>query len=107
MSGIAASWLPDGRRLHLHHGPIDLIVSAEGAERDAALAAVVARFDGLLEGLVAELDVLRRPIGPMESPGVKHRAAPDPPPGRALRFPPSCRALPSVLWSTVISAPPT
>ena len=59
MSGIAVAWLPDGRRLHLHHGPIDLIVSAEGAERDAALAAAVARFDGLLEGLVAELDVLR------------------------------------------------
>ena len=89
MSGIAASWLPDGRRLHLHHGPIDLIVSAEGAERNAALAAAVARFDGLLEGLVAELDVLRRPIGPMESPGVKHRAAPVPPPsGRALHAPP-------------------
>ena len=25
-----ATWLPDGRRLHLNHGPIDLIVEAFG-----------------------------------------------------------------------------
>lgn len=89
MSGAEASWLPDRRRLHLHHGPIDLIVSAEGPGRERAFEAAVARIDGLLERLVAELDMLRRPIGPKESPGVKHRAAPVPPPsGRALHAPP-------------------
>ena len=31
MSGPQASLLSDGRRLHLNHGPIDLIVEAFGA----------------------------------------------------------------------------
>lgn len=57
--------LPDGR-LHLQHGPIDLIAAAEG--RDNAVAAArrhaVARFDGLLEELVAELPALREPVRP-------------------------------------------
>ncbi len=60
MNGPETSWLPDGRRLHLHHGPIDLIVSAEGPEREVAFKAAIARFDGMLEALVSELDVLRR-----------------------------------------------
>ena len=60
MNGPEASWLPDGQRMHLHHGPIDLIVSAEGPGREAAFKAAIARFDGLMEALVAELDVLRQ-----------------------------------------------
>ncbi len=55
----------DGR-LHLQHGPIDLIVAAEG-EDAAVLAArrrAAARFDGLLEELVAELPALRAPVRP-------------------------------------------
>ncbi|PVH28081.1 UPF0280 family protein [Pararhodobacter oceanensis] len=56
--------LPDGRRLHLGHGPIDLIVQAEGAPDAVAegYRRAVARFDGLLEELVAELPLLRRPV---------------------------------------------
>ena len=30
MSGPQIAWLPDGRRLHLQHGPIDLIIEAFG-----------------------------------------------------------------------------
>lgn len=58
-----AALLPDGRRLHLNHGPIDLIVEADAPSRQAAYAAAIARFDGLLEELVAELPDLRRPAG--------------------------------------------
>ncbi|WP_082143596.1 UPF0280 family protein [Nitratireductor soli] len=65
MTGPAVSWLPDGRRLHLNHGPIDLIVEAFGpdVERRAAFRQAVACFQTVLEQLVAELPALRRPVG--------------------------------------------
>lgn len=63
MSCAQAAWLPGGR-LHLHHGPIDLVISAEGPARAAALRAAAARFDGLLDSLVTELAALRRPLAP-------------------------------------------
>lgn len=61
MTGPQVSLLPDGRRLHLHHGPIDLIVEAFGAPEAITRAYRVAaeRFDGLLAELVAELHWLR------------------------------------------------
>jgi ApbE superfamily uncharacterized protein (UPF0280 family) len=62
-AGPKAGLLADGRRLHLQHGPIDLVVEAFG-ETDAVQAAYQAaarRFDGLLEGLCAELPLLRAP----------------------------------------------
>jgi ApbE superfamily uncharacterized protein (UPF0280 family) len=59
MAALAAA-LPDGR-LHLQHGPIDLIVSAEGPAAAAAREAAAARFAGLLDSLVAELPRLRDP----------------------------------------------
>ena len=55
---FAADILP-GDRLHLQHGPIDLVIGAEG-DRDAAFAAAKCAFDGVLEGLVDELPLLRR-----------------------------------------------
>lgn len=57
--------LPDGRRLHLQHGPIDLIVGADGPadEVRAAYAQAVARFETVLTELVAELPILRSPAG--------------------------------------------
>ena len=66
MSTYYAALLPDGHRLHLQEGPIDLIIGAEGdrAEVDAAYAQAVQAFDGLLAGLVAELPLLRAPIAP-------------------------------------------
>lgn len=56
---IEASLLPDGRRLHLHQGPIDLIIEAFGSGRNIAYERAVLRFDGLLQELVDELPALR------------------------------------------------
>lgn len=55
--------LPDGRRLHLQDGPIDLIVQAFGNEEAVAAAycAAAQRFTGLLDELCAELSILRAP----------------------------------------------
>lgn len=63
MNGPQAHWLDDGRRLHLDHGPIDLIVEASGApeERRAAYRQAVERFQTILSELVSELPELRRP----------------------------------------------
>ena len=63
MTGAEAHWLPDRRRLHLHHGPIDLILQAWGepAALAAAYDAAHARFQTILEELVAELPALRSP----------------------------------------------
>jgi len=62
--------LPDGRRLHLGHGPIDLIIEADGAPAAVAegYRRAMARFDGLLEELVAELPLLRQPARPGACP---------------------------------------
>jgi len=63
MSGPTAALLPDGR-LHLQHGPIDIVISADGA-RDAvedAFEAAAGRFASVLNELVEELPRLRRPM---------------------------------------------
>ena len=64
MTDAQATWLPDGRRLHLHHGPIDMIIDVIGPGRQAGLARAVARFKTLLDELVTELARLRSPGGP-------------------------------------------
>ncbi len=53
-----------GGRLHLHHGPIDVVLRAWGEAEQVAAAerAAASRFDGLLEELVAELPALRRDV---------------------------------------------
>lgn len=55
--------LPDGRRLHLQDGPIDLIVEAAGAPATIAAAyhAAAARFCFVLDELCTELTELRAP----------------------------------------------
>ena len=60
--------LPDGRRLHLHDGPIDLIVEAFGVVREVELAyrAAGARFVTVLDELCGELSCLRRARSPDE-----------------------------------------
>ncbi|MBM3600211.1 MAG: UPF0280 family protein [Alphaproteobacteria bacterium] len=62
MTRAVAALLDDGR-LHLQHGPIDLIIAADGApdEVAAGFGQARARFDGLLESLVRELPLLRSP----------------------------------------------
>ena len=54
--------LPDGRRLHLQDGPIDLIVEAHGraADIEIAYAAAAESLTGLLDRLCQELTQLRR-----------------------------------------------
>lgn len=64
MTGPVARLLPDGERLHLQHGPIDLIIGADG-QRDLAFRAAWARFGTILAELVAELAILRREVGEM------------------------------------------
>src|SRR5882757_7380604 len=59
-------YLADGRRLHLHDGPIDLIVEASGSESNmrAAYDAAARRVTGLLDELCGELPLLRRAADP-------------------------------------------
>ncbi|WP_300064037.1 UPF0280 family protein [uncultured Roseobacter sp.] len=61
--GPKAHLLPDRQRLHLQHGPIDLIIGAEG-QRRVAFEAAVARFETILDALVAELPALRAEMSP-------------------------------------------
>ena len=65
-----ARMLPDGRRLHLQHGPIDLIIEAWGerAEVTRAYQAAARRFMTLLDELCAELPGLRRAAAPGDAP---------------------------------------
>jgi hypothetical protein len=80
MARTLATTLPDGR-LHLQDGPIDLVIGLEGSRSaigDAAARAIGA-FDGLLAGLVAELPLLRAPLGPdrpvLQGPVARRMAA--------------------------------
>jgi ApbE superfamily uncharacterized protein (UPF0280 family) len=59
---IAQAALLPGDRLHLSHGPIDLIVGADGA-RDVAFRAAYQRFETVLAELMPELPLLRQPVG--------------------------------------------
>lgn len=61
MSDAQIAWLADGRRLHLQHGPIDLIVETwgEAQARRAAHEAAARRFRTVLGELVSELPRLR------------------------------------------------
>jgi len=62
-----ASLLP-GNRLHLNHGPIDLIISADGepTEVRCAYQVAAAMFPNILPELVAKLPILRAAIGEMK-----------------------------------------
>jgi hypothetical protein len=61
---MIAAFLPDGR-LHLQHGPIDLIIEAFGAreEVETAYRQAIDRFGDILPTLVRELPTLRQPVG--------------------------------------------
>lgn len=63
MSGAQRARLPVGR-WHFQHGPIDLVIGAEGQPDAvaAADAAAWARFQTVLAELVAELPHLRQPV---------------------------------------------
>jgi ApbE superfamily uncharacterized protein (UPF0280 family) len=70
--------LPDGRRLHMHDGPIDLIVEAFGtaAAIEQAYHAATARFVDVLDELCGELAFLRQPTqihGPLPNGTIARR----------------------------------
>jgi uncharacterized protein len=72
--------LPDGRRLHLADGPIDLILEAFGAKNEvrAAYQAAAERFLTVLEELCGELPLLRQPLrahGPLPTGKIAKRMA--------------------------------
>jgi len=58
---IQTAMLPDGKRLHLQHGPIDLIIEANGEAGEIAKAynAARERFETVLDVLAGELKTLR------------------------------------------------
>lgn len=66
MSGPQIAMLPDRRRLHMNHGPIDLIVQAFGPtdERERAYRQAADRFSTVLEELVTELSDIRSEFRP-------------------------------------------
>lgn len=63
MSEACSALLPDGR-LHLQHGPIDVLIECWGerAEVEAAYRQACTRFATMLGELVAELPRLRSPV---------------------------------------------
>jgi uncharacterized protein len=65
MSGQAQVRTIDGGRLHLHHGPIDIVAQAFGdpARCMRAYRLAADRFRTILTELVEELALLRQPIG--------------------------------------------
>jgi ApbE superfamily uncharacterized protein (UPF0280 family) len=58
--------LPDGRRLHLHDGPIDIVLEAFGDADEIRMAysAAAKRFVGVLDELCSELALLRQQSRP-------------------------------------------
>lgn len=65
MNAPVAALLADGR-LHLQHGPIDLVIAADARDRATVLdayRAAAGRLEGLLAALVDELPVLRARVG--------------------------------------------
>lgn len=74
--GAVAALLPDNR-LHLQHGPIDIVAAAFGdppAIR-AAYARAAARFATILDELVAELCALRLETAVLQGPVARRMAA--------------------------------
>lgn len=66
MNRSSAMLINNARRLHLQHGPIDLIIDAQGHDkscRDTVFHAAANRFDTVLDEVVHELDALRAPFG--------------------------------------------
>ena len=68
MAGGAVAARLRGGRLHLQHGPIDLICWAEGPGAAGAYAAARESFAPVLDALVAELPLLRAPAGERPAP---------------------------------------
>jgi hypothetical protein len=70
MNGAAQTSLLNDGRLHLNHGPIDIIAEAFGEADEMRLAygQAARRFESVLAPLVEELALLRTPLGPTTPP---------------------------------------
>ena len=53
-----------GDRLHLQHGPSDLIIWAEGT-REVAYRAAAKRFSTIIDEIVSELPILQQSMSPL------------------------------------------
>ena len=75
MPGAVRAVLPDGRRRHFRHGPIDLVLEAFGPAGEVAAfhEQAWARFRAVLGELVGELEALRKDIG--GSPAIRGSTA--------------------------------
>ena len=69
------AWLP-GNRLHLNHGPIDVILQGWGDPRalEQGYAAAADRFPAILPELCAELPALRQPDAALHGPIARRMA---------------------------------
>lgn len=75
MTKPIAQRLNGGARLHLQHGPMDLIIGAEGdRERERAFDAAKRRFSTVLSELVDELSVLRMSVSESDEPFIGETA---------------------------------
>jgi ApbE superfamily uncharacterized protein (UPF0280 family) len=61
MAGFQAALIGTRQRLHIQHGPIDLMIDADGPERRALFERAVTAAMPVLSALVDELDMLRAP----------------------------------------------
>jgi hypothetical protein len=77
MSGGATRAALPGGRWHFQHGPIDLVIEADGDAATVAAAheAAWARFGSVLTELVGELGLLRQPVTSLLSGGPGGRIA--------------------------------
>lgn len=100
---VQVGMLPDGQRLHLNHGPIDLIIEAFGAPDEvcAAYRQAIAGFADVLPELVRELPVLRAALE-NPSPVKREREGPNAKrwegEGYRAAMPPSPYPLPPSEW---------
>ncbi|MEC7558808.1 MAG: UPF0280 family protein [Pseudomonadota bacterium] len=60
-TGFQASLFGANQRLHIQHGPTDLVIDADGPERLALFEAAVGAMREVLAGLAEELPLLRAP----------------------------------------------
>ncbi|HYP62775.1 MAG TPA: hypothetical protein VEQ16_02745 [Acidocella sp.] len=77
MNRLRVAWLPDGKRLHLYHDPIDLIIQAFGrpAEVGRAYDAGIARARALLPELREDVQRLKAGALPQGPAGQRALAA--------------------------------
>jgi uncharacterized protein len=77
MTRLRVAWLPDGKKLHLHHGQVNLILQAFGrpAEIGRAYDAAIARARALVTELAEDLPLLQAAGAPRTSVGLRAVAA--------------------------------